>query len=356
MLKQIKQFILRNRIFFLLLILTIPTFYRMLRIGIFSTQDFHFFRLAEFDKCIKDFQIPCRWTPDAGLGYGEPLFNFYGQLVYGVGEVFHLIGFSLLSSFKLLFILSLLVSAIGMYSLAKYFWKNDTAAFLAAVFYVYAPYRAVDVWVRGALPEAMAFAIFPFLFLELELFIKKEKSKHLLLFAILLSGLILTHNLSFVLFLPILLLWIPFRLIENKKWYLVKKLFLASILSILISSFYLLPAAFEAKYINLDSTIRGYFDFRGHFATLPQLLFSRYWGYGGSVFGPEDGLNISVGIFQWVTPLVAGIILLFRKRLKKYIDLLMLIFIGWVCLLLTHNKSTLLWESIKPLAFIQFPW
>ncbi|MEK7188709.1 MAG: hypothetical protein AAB685_02560, partial [Patescibacteria group bacterium] len=149
----------------LIVLVSIPTFYRMFSPGIYSMQDFHFFRLFEFDKCVKELQIPCRWSPDAGLGYGEPLFNFYGQVSYSIGEIFHLIGFSLIDSIKILFILSLLGSAIAMYFLAKRIWKNDFAAFVSAVLYLYAPYRAVEVWVRGALPEALSFVLFPLILL-----------------------------------------------------------------------------------------------------------------------------------------------------------------------------------------------
>jgi len=108
---------------------------------------------VEFDKCIKALQIPCRWAPDAGLGYGEPLFNFYGQFTYAVGEIYHLLGGSIINSVKFLFILSLAGSGISMYFLAKRIWKNDYAALVSSVVYLYAPYRSLDVWVRGALPR-----------------------------------------------------------------------------------------------------------------------------------------------------------------------------------------------------------
>src|SRR3990172_12117775 len=103
---------------FLVILLSLPTFWRLLPFGIHSMQDFHLFRLYEFDKCVESLQIPCRWAPDAGLGYGEPLFNFYGQLVYAFGEVFHLAGFSFINSLKILFILSLAASGVSMFFLA----------------------------------------------------------------------------------------------------------------------------------------------------------------------------------------------------------------------------------------------
>lgn len=342
-------------IFLLLVIAIIPTFYRMLRPGLYSMQDFHFFRLYEFDRCVRDLQIPCRWAPDAGLGYGEPIFNFYGQLPYAVGEVFHLGGFSKVDSLKILFILSLVGSAFSMFFLARGLWASNSAAFLSGILYVWAPYRAVDVWVRGALSEALAFVLFPMIVYQLNLIFLKEKTVNLLLFSLLVAALILTHNLSVLMLGLIFLFWLPYQVVITGKWRILGKIFIALVFSALLSTFYILPVVAESRFIQLESTITGYFDFRGHFAGISQLLFSRYWGYGASLFGPDDRLSLSVGHFQWIVPLITLIIALVKTK-KLSANFLLLLCLGWFALFLTHNKSTFIWEHVAPLAFIQFPW
>lgn len=339
--QKLIKFIKVNYTFLLVILLSAFSFVRMLKPGIYSMQDFHLFRLYEFDKCVKSLQIPCRWVPDAGLGYGEPLFNFYGQIPYAAGEIFHLVSFSFIDSIKILFILSLLGSGISMYFLAKEVWKDKFGALVSSIIYIYAPYRALDVWVRGALPEALSFIIFPLIILAIE----KKKT---LWFSFLLALLVLTHNLSLVLFLPILLVWIIYR----KFWKGVP----FSILSLGISAFYVLPAIFESKFITLNSMVEGYFNFRGHFATLHQLLFSRFWGYGASAFGPEEFMSRAAGQVQWVLPLIVFIWLVVSKKVKKNTAFVILFILGWFYLFLTHNKSTFIWEAIKPMAYIQFPW
>src|SRR5258708_4553575 len=167
----------------LIIVLSIPTFSLMLRYGIYSMQDFHYFRLLEFTKCIQDLQIPCRWAADSGAGFGEPLFNFYGQFPYWAGEVFHLLTFSKIDSLKILFILSLALSGVGMFFLSRKIWKDDLSALVSSIIYLYAPYRAVDVWVRAALPEAVSFVFFPLIILEIERYLEKRKKKDLLLFS-----------------------------------------------------------------------------------------------------------------------------------------------------------------------------
>jgi hypothetical protein len=339
--RKIIKFLKKYWLLLLMVVLVVPAFWQMLKPGIYSTQDFHLFRLVEFDKCVKAGEIPCRWAPDAGLGYGEPLFNFYGQLPYAFGEIFHLAGVSFIDSFKILFVLSLVGSAATMFFLAKKVWGNNLAAVVSSILYVYAPYRAVDVWVRGALPEALAFVIFPLLILMVE-------NKSFFGFTFLLVALILTHNLSVLMFLPVVVVWAIYR----RFW----KVIPAGILAGFVSAFYILPVVFESKYITLASTIQGYFDFRGHFATLYQLLASRFWGYGASVFGSGDGLSLAVGYLQWILPLLILVFLLIKKAVFKQKSFLLLFILGWFFLFLTHNKSTFLWKIIPGMAYIQFPW
>ena len=139
----------RGLLWLILGLLLIPSFSLMLRPGIFTMHDPHLFRIYEYSKCLNDGIFPCRWAPDSGKGYGEPMFNFYAQAPYWITAFFHLIRFSLIDSIKAAFIISLAASAGAMYLYSRRYWGN-LGGLVSAVFYVYAPYRAVDVWVRGS--------------------------------------------------------------------------------------------------------------------------------------------------------------------------------------------------------------
>lgn len=355
--QNITKFMKHNILFALAaILLTFFSFSRMLKPGMYSTQDFHIFRLVEFDKCVQSMQLPCRWAPDAGLGYGEPLFNFYGQFVYAVGEIYHLLGGSLIDSVKFLFILSLAGSGLVMFVLSKRIWKNEFSALVSSVLYVYAPYRAVDVWVRGALPEAFSFVLFPIIVLFLDRYIEKRKMSDILIFSLSLATLIISHNLSVVIFAPFLVVWSVFRISSNKSEKSLLSIIAASIFSVLLSAFYIIPLLTEAKFINLQSTIVGYFDFHNHFATSWELFVSNFWGYGASVWGPNDGLSLAVGYLQWIIPALTFAIILIRRQVFKNKEFLLLFLVGWFYIFLTHNKSTFVWESLPFMAYIQFPW
>lgn len=336
-----------------IVILSIPTFSLMLRSGIYTMHDFHVFRLQQFDKCVQNFTFPCRWTPDSGKGYGEPLFNFYGQFPYWIGEVIHRLGFSILNSTKLMFILSITLSGIAMFFLSRRFWGNMGGA-VSAIFYMYAPYRAVDLWVRGALNESLAFVFFPLIFLFLDLYILKSKAKHIVVLSLALAGLITTHNLSVLIFAPFMLVWWLFRCIQRQSWKSFFGLSIAAIIALFLSAYYLLPVALESKYITLAKTTQGYYDYRAHFTTLYQLFISNFWGYGGSTWGPNDTMSFAVGYLHWIIPIVIFVVMLIKRKINKYF--LLFAACGLISVFLTHNKSAFIWTHLPPMAYIQFPW
>ncbi len=327
-----------------------------MRPGIFSMHDFHVFRLFEYDKCVSDLQLPCRWAPDGAFEYGQPLFNFYTQTPYIFGEFFRLIGFSVLDSTKIVFAMSLIISALFMFVLSKQLWKNNLAAIASALVYTYAPYRAVDVWVRGALPEALAFVFFPLIIYFFNDFVLRKSTKSLILFSVSFAGLILTHNLSALMFAPFLAVWGGYFLTKEKAWRLISKFALAGILIFGLTAFYILPVIFESQFITLGKTAGGYYDFHNHFVSLKQLLISRYWGYGASVWGDDDRMSLAIGLVQWILPTLILIYLILKRILTKNLSFLILFLLGWLMLFLAHQKSVFLWEIIPGFKFIQFPW
>lgn len=344
------------RYLILLSVLIIPSFWVMLRPGIFSMQDYHTFRLYEFNKCVADFQIPCRWTPDATFEYGQPTFNFYGQTSYAFGQLFRLFGFGVIDTIKALFIASLVLSAWSMFWLARSFWSNNLSALMAALVYTYAPYRAVDVYVRGALPEALGFVLIPLIVYFFNQYLKSRRVWQLCLFGLSMAILITTHNLSALMLAFWLGIWGLYKLVQVKTRRIWIGLILSSLMVFGLVAFYLLPVVFESQFVKIDQTVTGFYNFNNHFATLGQLLLSRFWGYGASVWENNDGLSLSVGQVQWIMPVILLGILLWKRKIDKFRDWLVLFLLGWLMLFLTHNKSTAIWNLIKPMEYIQFPW
>jgi hypothetical protein len=326
--------------------------------------DLQMMRQLEMEKCFNDFQIPCRWVPDMGYGYGFPLFNFYPPLPYLIGQVFRVVQFSFVDTVKITFALAFIFSGIAMYLLGKEFFKK-WGGVVSAIFYVWAPYHSVDVYVRGAMNETWALVWFPLIFLFSYKLIAKYSLKNSILLSLSWVGLLLSHNLMAMIFAPVFAVWCLIWIAKSKSfWINALTLLKSGLVALGLSAFFTLPAVFEQKYVHVDTLIQGYYEYIAHFATINQLLFSRFWGYGPSVWLTGDGMPFPVGHIHWILSLViglSGVIYWYknRKTLKnKHIlySVFYILLVGWFAVFMAHSRSTFIWQHVKPFAFVQFPW
>lgn len=359
----LKKFTTKKIFWIVLVFLTvIPSYSTLIRPGFFSMHDdLQAFRIYEMDKCFADLQIPCRWVPDAGYQYGYPQFNYYPPLPYYVGEIIHKIGFQYIDSVKILFALGFLLSALTMFLLASELF-GSFPGFVSAVVYTYVPYKAVDVYVRGALSEFWALIFYPFVFWAVYKLIKTLKTKYIILLGISLGCLLTTHLLMSLIFALPAVVWTIFWLIKENKFGRILKVILGVILGVGLAAFFVLPVIFEGKYAHTETMTMGYFGYLQHFVNIFKLFFSREWGYGSSGF-PNEKLNLSTGIIQWVfgaMTAAAGVFYAFVRKnakTKKWATLAMVLGILEVLILfMIHSKSTFIWKLLPFLEWLQFPW
>ena len=120
-------------------------------------------RVFEMTKALTDGMFPIRWVADLGFGYGYPVFSFYAPLSYYVGSIINLLGLDALLATKIMMVLGILMAGVAMYFFAKEIW-GKSGAVLSALLYVFVPYHAVDIFVRGDVAEFWAYALTPFVF------------------------------------------------------------------------------------------------------------------------------------------------------------------------------------------------
>lgn len=334
--------------------------------------DLQMMRQLQLEKCFVDGQIPCRWVPDMGYGFGFPLFNFYPPLPYLTGEVVRLFGFSFVATAKTLFALALILSGVGMYVLAREFFGR-LGGILSAVFYVWAPYHAVDVFVRGAMNEAWGLTWFPFILWAGYKLIKAKKTdivRWIVVLALAWVALLTSHNLMVLIFGPVFLAWSAFFLWQDRSWGKIKDFIFAGSLSFGLAAFFTIPAVFENSLTQLSGQLVGYYDYTAHFVNLKQLFVSRFWGDGPSVWGAEDdGMSFQVGHVHWVGSLILLVLLLwpFKKaNLRKLAaqikksqwlgPVVLMTVVAWAAVFMTHTRSTPIWQLIPQLGYLQFSW
>lgn len=331
----------------------------LFRPGYFSMHDdVQVMRLYEMEKCFKDGQIPCRWVPDMGAGYGHPLYNYHPVFPYYLGMFFRLFGMSFIDIVKILFFLTFLLSGIFMYLLVKEFF-GKWAGMVAGSLYVLAPYHALDVYVRGAMTESWAVAFFPLILWGIYKLIKTSKFSFFLISLFSLTFLFLSHNVMSLVFAPIAFIWGFYWIWQTKEWRKIISLGIVFVWAAGLAAFFILPAFFEKSLVTLEQHTTGYYNFRYHYATIRQLFLERKWGYGPSVLGPEDNLSFQIGWPHWWLGMITGgiFIYLFLRKKRKFLWLpaFFLALFGWA-VFMTHAKSVYIWEAIPLLSFVQFPW
>lgn len=321
----------------------------------FHHDDLQVMRIFEMKKCFEDFQLPCRWVPDMGYGNGFPLFNYYSALPYYIGAILsYTLG--LINAAKALFFIPLVLGGVSMYFLGqKLFGKN--AGFLCAVLFSFAPYRALDLYVRGAVAESFALAIIPLVFYFVLIIADKPSRLNIALGSLSLAAFLLSHNIMTMFFMPFIFFW-GLVILYFRKWENWKQIIAGLILGIGLSSFFLLPVFLEKDLVRTETLIQGGSDFRTHFVTVSQLFLDRSWGYGGSEFGPKDTISFQIGWPLWwfVIVVILFLIFRFRKDLKMSVMALLFLIMFLISIFMSHNKSAFIWEMIGPLQFAQFPW
>ena len=219
---MVKKLLNKNFLIFGLLI--IPAIWALFVPGYYgASDDLHIAWLFEFHKTLMAGQIPPRFVPDLSFGFGYPLFNFVFPLPFYIAELFHLLGLNLVDSIKAVFLISVPLSGLFMYLLLREF-TSKTVSLFGAVLYIYTPYRAVDLYIRGAIGEILSFVFLPLLTLSVLKLTKDEteEKRWIGIGGLSIAGLILTHNItaymfSFFLIILFLLRTIFVRTIFVKK-------------------------------------------------------------------------------------------------------------------------------------------
>lgn len=268
------------------------------------------------NKVLSEGQFPPRWSGDLMKGYGFPLFLFNYPLPALFGEIFVKLGWNALDSVKAVMVVSVILSALGMYWFLKELLGLKRAAFLGSLFYIYAPIRFLDIYVSAAVGSALALAFIPFIFYSVVRLKRKGEWWPVALGAISLASLVLSHNTTAIMFAPLILVFMVIMLFgAQAKDDFIKKCSVMLVLGIGLSSWFWIPALAEKQYTIYDLVMGNFYQ--DQFPTLNQLIYSP-WGFGFSNPGPNDGISFQVGLIHWLVMLILIAAALLWAKVKEF--------------------------------------
>ncbi len=335
-------------------LLTIPALLPLARSGFFDSHDglLHAYRLAALDRAVRAGVLYPRWFPELAFGYGQPVLHFYGPLSYYWGLPFTLLGADAALATKLVFGTGLLASALGMYLFAR-LYLNRGAALVSALAYAYLPYHLLDLYVRGAISEFLAFVWFPLALWAVERLISGagQRLASTVTAALILASLLLTHPLSTLIFAPVLVSYTLALLLTRHSWPPVWRVASALLLAVLLSAFYSLPVLTEARYVGLSyETMQGY---RSHLLPLLRLV-TLNPAYDYSV-APGTPVTFSVGWLQALLLLLSLALLPWAGPLRKIMGFFLLVALAALFMLATASLTV--WQLLeRGLGIVQYPW
>lgn len=357
-LEKIKSIILQILLPILLIIaLAYPAMRDLFKDGYFTSHDGegHIIRMQEFYNAFADGMFPVRWSMRLYYGYGYPFFNFNYPLVYYAGLPTMMLGYSATAAMEVEMVVTFVLSGIFMYL----YLRRKTASSLAlagSVMYMYAPYRLLNVYVRGSVAESAAFIFPPLILWAIEAIAEKRKLS-MPWAAIVIALLGLSHNISALLLFAFYFAYALFLWVAKKDWRVFWRSSLAFFLGILMALFFLVPALYEKSYTFLDTTIAK--DYPDHFI-LPVQLVKSGWDFGSSVAGPNDGQSFNLGWVNLALSLLALVLVFNTWKIVKKRSWLTVFFymltITLVSLFFMFTPSKILWDSLPLLPFVQFPW
>ena len=304
-----------------------------------------------FNDAIREGQFPVRWIEGPRSGYSQPLFNFYQVGFYYLVEFVHLFVSRLSQSLTLTLALLWWTGAGFMFLWLKRLGSLPAA--LGALMFALSSYLVQDVFVRAAYPEVAAICIAPAVLWTLDRLLTTGRTLLVPVLASLLCLMTICHLPATLIVSPLLLANVLYLFLTNQaKPASAAKLAAAGVLALGLSAFYVLPALVELKDINASVLTAYDQDYHQHFVAAKEL--------DGVRFGMLGQVSFQLGISQWIVVLlgplaVAGAVV--RKRFGTR-ECEILVWMGAVggALFMMNSNSLPIWETLRFLSFIQFPW
>ncbi len=310
--------------------------------------EFHLYSWLEVVSQWKHGVFYPRWAALAHFGYGEPRFVFYPPASWTLGAALSAIFPWTVGSSIYIWIV-LVAAGVSMFVLARR-WLDRRDAIFVAVLYAVNPYHLVIVYWRSAFAELLASCLVPLLLL----FVLKavdEGRRMIVPLALVLAAAWLTNAPAAVMVHYSMALLLVFFAWQRRSPRLLFVAAAAVALGACLSAFYLLPAIYEQRWINIAEAVSA--------GSRPADNFL----FVHTTDADHDAFN---RIISWVAVFEMAVILAAAGVSKVWMSThwreikreLWTALLGWAiaCSVLMFPLSAVLWKVLPKMQFMQFPW
>lgn len=352
-----KQFLHRFGYILILLIISgifcLDLFVRVGRPSAFDAPT-HLANIAQFTSALRDGDFPVRWF-DGFANYGMPMGVIVQQTTSYLGAFFNLFLQNTVLSYNLVVFIGTVLTLIFIFHFLSLHFSR-IAALGGTVLFAFAPYRIINIYVRGAVPEYFAHVFFPVVLIGLFYWIKKQDIKGLWYCLAGVSGILLTHPFTLVigsfLFVPYAL----YLLFQKKSTieelvHIVIPFIPTLLLALGLTAYYIVPLFVEIKYFYYGRSGQGLLP--NQHLTLTNYI-GDFWNYftvhdidvRGHVIhlGLLELVVIAIGIFYWFI----------KDRRSTVIPAVLSVF--FILVFFTTQYANTIYTTVPFLGGIQHNW
>ena len=316
--------------------------------------DFHLQSWLDAAQQLRHGTLYPRWAFSAAYNAGEPRFVFYPPLSWMLGAVLTIL-FPITAAPVIYTWIALTIAGFAMHHLARQY-TSPNAAILAAALYMANPYMLFNAFERTAYAELLAAAWIPLLLLAA---LRERPTVRGI--AIPVALLWLTNAPAAVMGCYMLALLAILRLITSlrasrqavqpealKPSRLLMTIIAGTALGLTLPAFYLLPAAYERRYVQIAMAI------------IPNMRFEDNFLFGHTADNAHNAVLHTASLLALVLLLAtaSAVIALFLRTRSKGTPTaapsLAALTVSIAFLLVPI--STPFWRYLPDLAFLQFPW
>jgi len=297
-----------------------------------------------------------RWCEWANNGFGEPRFIFYPPLSWMLGAALAFVApWSAVPG--VFVVLAQTLAGISMFALARRFFPSAAAMFSAAC-YAANPYALLVVYLRSDFAELLACALLPMLCLAaFELCglwenCRRSTSRVAAILALLFSCIWLSNAPAGVISSYSMALLFVWAAIREKSFAPVWRGACGLTLGFGLAGFYWVPAVYEQRWVNIRQALSSGLQPAQNFL---------YTTIGDPEHNAFNWIASTVAMLLMVLTAIAA--LLARSASKNRDDeetggklWRLMVLLGAAAAVLMISPSSILWEFLPELRFVQFPW